>query len=443
VLLGIPRMPDARAQAQRAADAGALAAAVFLSNTVQTRFAAEARAQAEEYARLNPIHGRTVAPGATLTEVLAEEGIVRFRVTGHAIPLWFARVAGRTEATVQARAVAQAVQSGTAECIKPLMIPDWWVDNQPANNRFDAGEFYDPLVTGFGMPYRDPGQPGYPLVRTEGDFWRDFGRPVLLKTGSPSRAMEPGWFFPIRLPGASGGSDYRVALGGDRESRSSRSKATPSPTSQSSRSGRHRCARGTDAPAARETLPRPGDAASEDPEVRASSWRSSWPTSRSRGRFSSCAAGPVLEPALLMQAMRAGITEYLPKPGHPRGALAGGAGPDAAQAGRGGAADAGERQPGKVISFFSAKGGSGATTVATNLAIHLQQLTGKKVLLVDLDLELGEIALFLGCSRASTWWTWSGTSTAWTPSCWPATSSSTRAGCTCSARRTTRRRWRR
>jgi pilus assembly protein CpaE len=34
--------------------------------------------------------------------------------------------------------------------------------------------------------------------------------------------------------------------------------------------------------------------------------------------------------------------------------------------------------------------------VATNLAIHLHRLTGKKVLLVDLDLELGEIALFLG-----------------------------------------------
>jgi pilus assembly protein CpaE len=105
------------------------------------------------------------------------------------------------------------------------------------------------------------------------------------------------------------------------------------------------------------------------------------------------AVGPVLAPELLMQAMRAGITEYLPKPVTAE-ALA----PALARMQRklGVAAGGPAREPGKVMSFFSAKGGSGATTVATNLAIHLHQLTGKRVLLVDMDLELGEIALFLG-----------------------------------------------
>jgi pilus assembly protein CpaE len=105
------------------------------------------------------------------------------------------------------------------------------------------------------------------------------------------------------------------------------------------------------------------------------------------------AAGPVLAPELLMAAMRAGITEYLPKP-VTRDALL--TALERVQRKLGLATGGGQREPGKVLSFFSAKGGSGSTTVATNLAIHLHQLTGRKTLLVDMDLELGEIALFLG-----------------------------------------------
>jgi pilus assembly protein CpaE len=51
---------------------------------------------------------------------------------------------------------------------------------------------------------------------------------------------------------------------------------------------------------------------------------------------------------------------------------------------------------GKLLAFFSAKGGSGSTSVVTNVGIELHRLTGKKTLLVDLDLELGEIASLLG-----------------------------------------------
>jgi pilus assembly protein CpaE len=54
------------------------------------------------------------------------------------------------------------------------------------------------------------------------------------------------------------------------------------------------------------------------------------------------------------------------------------------------------REPGKLLAFFSPKGGAGSTCVATNTAIALHKLTRGKVLLVDLDLELGETALLLG-----------------------------------------------
>jgi pilus assembly protein CpaE len=53
-------------------------------------------------------------------------------------------------------------------------------------------------------------------------------------------------------------------------------------------------------------------------------------------------------------------------------------------------------EDGKVLAFFSPKGGSGSTTLAVNLAIEMQRVTHRRVLLVDLDAELGEISLLLG-----------------------------------------------
>ncbi len=50
---------------------------------------------------------------------------------------------------------------------------------------------------------------------------------------------------------------------------------------------------------------------------------------------------------------------------------------------------------GKVITIFSTKGGVGKTFIATNLAIALKKETGKRTVLVDLDLDFGNAALAL------------------------------------------------
>lgn len=53
------------------------------------------------------------------------------------------------------------------------------------------------------------------------------------------------------------------------------------------------------------------------------------------------------------------------------------------------------KQPGQIITFFSTKGGTGKTTLATNLAVCLSQETKKRVILVDLDLTAGDAAVLL------------------------------------------------
>lgn len=50
---------------------------------------------------------------------------------------------------------------------------------------------------------------------------------------------------------------------------------------------------------------------------------------------------------------------------------------------------------GKILSVFSNKGGIGKTSLATNLALQLSELTGEKVCLVDLNLQMGDVVTFL------------------------------------------------
>ncbi len=104
------------------------------------------------------------------------------------------------------------------------------------------------------------------------------------------------------------------------------------------------------------------------------------------------AAGPQLPPELLMEAMRAGVAEYLLKPAAAEEARA----LVARVRRRLGVTAAPPRKPGSIYAFLSPKGGTGTTTAAVNLAAELRRLTGKHTLLVDLNVELGDLALVLG-----------------------------------------------
>jgi len=68
---------------------------------------------------------------------------------------------------------------------------------------------------------------------------------------------------------------------------------------------------------------------------------------------------------------------------------------------RTGAAAGGAVHAGRVVTVFSAKGGVGKTTIATNLGVYLAS-TGSRVLLVDLDLSFGDVAVSLQLNPSRT-----------------------------------------
>lgn len=95
-----------------------------------------------------------------------------------------------------------------------------------------------------------------------------------------------------------------------------------------------------------------------------------------------------LDPDLMLEAMRAGVAEWLAEPLTEAAAIA---------AVRRVAATHGvESNQGQVFAFVGAKGGVGTTTVAVNVAVALARLTQRRSLLVDLHLTHGDAALFLG-----------------------------------------------
>ena len=96
--------------------------------------------------------------------------------------------------------------------------------------------------------------------------------------------------------------------------------------------------------------------------------------------------GPELPPQLLLDAMRSGVSEYLPQPVEPRD-LEDALRRMARKLGRG--PGSGTPGGGRIVAFTGAKGGTGVTTTAVNAAVHAHAVAGRRTLLLDLDLESG------------------------------------------------------
>jgi pilus assembly protein CpaE len=95
---------------------------------------------------------------------------------------------------------------------------------------------------------------------------------------------------------------------------------------------------------------------------------------------------------IVIRSMRAGAREFFPSPVKSDELLAA---VQSAVIQKSQIAAAGKVAKGKIISVFGTKGGVGTTTVATNIATSLLQESKKDVLLMDLNLQFGHVALYL------------------------------------------------
>lgn len=200
----------ARSEAQRTADAAALAGAkAFVDSGFLSGSATQA--QAEEEARQ---HAKSVAAANTIAgdSVLVEDSDVTFdfsrvdnpRISvavqriasrSNAIPTLFGKALGIFEADIGATATAEAYTSsgggppiGTG-CVKPWILPNCDPNHTNPTN---------PLCPGSVAYYvNEDGTISNPGPASDGGV---IGQSVLLKPGSPGDAPAPSQFYPIQIP---------------------------------------------------------------------------------------------------------------------------------------------------------------------------------------------------------------------------------------------------
>jgi hypothetical protein len=199
----------AKSEAQRIADASALAGASAFLEFQAANGVAPAEARAYEFALRNEIRSIPVDSAEVTVEVLPAEAKVRVWIQRQGIGTWFARLLGIDQITVLAAAAAQATEAGAARCLKPFAVPDLWhdADDDTDNDRvWDEGEEWE-LGSHPDDRYVPFGGVGGPADATGyGSEWRgstqDYGRQITLKSPDPQSeyAPSPGIFLPWRLP---------------------------------------------------------------------------------------------------------------------------------------------------------------------------------------------------------------------------------------------------
>lgn len=214
---------DARSEAQRAADAAALAGASAFLDFQQSQAHQAAVSRATEFATGNSIRSEPIAAEDVSVAVDVDASTVRARVRRDGVPTWFARLVGIDSVDIGAEATAWAGSAGAAQCVKPFAVPDMWEersDDLNGNRIWDEGErwSYDPgsgdryaghsgdgsgvTETGYGSGWRDG------RVDADGNrFDGDYGRRITIKVTNPRDTFVSSFFLPWVLPGDEGQGD--------------------------------------------------------------------------------------------------------------------------------------------------------------------------------------------------------------------------------------------
>jgi len=204
-------LTTARLEAQRAADAAALAGAgafigspgnAGLARTLATEFAARNSVRADSVT----VHEDDIVIDTDALTV--QVTVFRNRERGNAIPTFFARVFGVNEVNVAATAMAEAAPAGGINCLLPVAVPDRWFEaggpgNDPNDYNPEDGDRYVP----WAQPGTDP-----PVFNDDftGYAERDLGIRIPLKSNQANGGLNPSWYYPWRPPSQSGASDYQT-----------------------------------------------------------------------------------------------------------------------------------------------------------------------------------------------------------------------------------------
>ncbi len=203
----------ARSEAQRAADAAALAGAGSLierPDEVAGPAEAEQRARniAIDYASQNNVRElmAEVRPEDVQVDLARDRVTVTVRRVGerdNPVGTFFARIFGTVGVDIAARATAAVELANAGTCMKPFTIPDAWEDLD-GDGKYDAGEPYVAEDTGYGSDFRNdvPSDNGIDPAGTTYEY--DFGRPIVIKEGKPQETIEPSWYFPWDVPQGNG-----------------------------------------------------------------------------------------------------------------------------------------------------------------------------------------------------------------------------------------------
>jgi Flp pilus assembly protein TadG len=225
--IDVGHLMTARAQAQNAADAGALAGAVALvfDDYVDRSPDGPAVQSALAAAAANPVMGALVSVTPADVEFPLDPSgePTRVRVTvsrraarGNPLATLVARAFGIRTVDVVGVATAEAAPANAATCVKPWAIPDKWDERQtPPWDESDTFDLYDARKRPLPDPdvYVPADRPGYTGFRSDPNG-PDYGRVMLLKAGNPHEAVNPSHFYPIALPPNSGAQWYEANIPG-------------------------------------------------------------------------------------------------------------------------------------------------------------------------------------------------------------------------------------
>ncbi len=223
--IDVGQIMTARTQAQRSADAGALAGATAMvfnsfddhSDNGPAKSSAVNIARAnlviDQVPSVNPSDVNFIMNPVTGRQDIIEVTVYRNGARGNPVLNFIGPIFGMDTADISATARAAAIPAGSEICVLPLTIPDRWIENQTGpwtpddtfdmyasqGNRQNVGA---PLVP--ADRYVAPGSidaTGYHPVR-------DKGLRLTLKNNNENK-IAPGMYNAWDLPGSVGGDDYR------------------------------------------------------------------------------------------------------------------------------------------------------------------------------------------------------------------------------------------